>query len=323
MSGSHQLAAHNGADLRLEIDRLKAATPLPAIIGQHVTLARRGRLHTGLCPFHGENTPSFNVYEDHYHCFGCGAHGDVFDWLTHHRGLSMREAVAHLGGDCAESSSGPKLPTVTMPSVKPIVAQPPTLDFARRIWSEAVPAAGTIVEAYLASRGLRFERGLPMKFHPACPRDFERLPAMLFLMTDPISAAPSGVHRTFLRPDGSGKAEGTAKMMAGAAGVIRLVPDEEVCFGIGIAEGIETSLSIMRHAGWRPVWACCSTGGIAKFPVLQGIDSITIFPDADDKGAGLKAARECAERWRGANREVTLRVPPAGCDWNDVARRAA
>ncbi len=74
----------------------------------------------------------------------------------------------------------------------------------------------------------------------------------------------------------------------------------------------------MQATGWRPIWAACSAGAIARFPVLPGIESLTIFADADDKGAGLEAAWNCAERWRAARREVTIQCPPAGTDWHDV-----
>lgn len=72
---------------------------------------------------------------------------------------------------------------------------------------------------------------------------------MLALMTDPLTGGPCGVHRTFLAPNGRGKAPGQSKMMAGAAGVVWLAPDTEVTLGLGIAEGIETSLRVMQGFG--------------------------------------------------------------------------
>ena len=81
-----------------------------------------------------------------------------------------------------------------------------TAGLARRIWGEAVPPAGTLVEAYLRGRGLALPVGAPLRFHPACPRGAERWPAMLALMTDPVTGEPCGVHRTFLTRDGGGKA---------------------------------------------------------------------------------------------------------------------
>ncbi|MBR0647331.1 DUF7146 domain-containing protein, partial [Plastoroseomonas hellenica] len=185
---------------------------------------------------------------------------------------------------------------------------------ARALWRAAAPAEGSLVEAYLRGRGLALPEDAPIRFHPACPRGKERLPAMLALMTDPVSGKPCGVHRTFLTQDG-GKAPGEAKMMAGRAGIIRLVPDEEVTQGLGIAEGIETALAIMQRAAWSPVWAAASAGAIARFPVLEGVDALTVFADAD--GPGMAAARACCGRWAAAGREAWLMAPPAG-DWDDA-----
>ena len=183
-----------------------------------------------------------------------------------------------------------------------------------------MPAVGTPAEAYLASRGLVLPSDAPLRFHPSCPRGPERLPALVALMTDPATAEPCGVHRTFLRGDGNGKAEGQAKMMAGNAGVIRLVPDEDVTLGLGIAEGIETALAVMQRTGWRPVWAATSAGAMRRFPVLPGIEALTIFADTGE--AGIGAATECAERWTAAEREARILAPPRD-DWDDVTRGAA
>lgn len=198
-----------------------------------------------------------------------------------------------------------------------------TLPLARNIWREAVAAAGTPVEHYLVSRGLSLPSGAPLRFHPACPRRDERLPAMIALMTDAVTGTPCGIHRTFLLPDGSGKAAGQAKMMLGDTGVVRLTADDEVTLGLGIAEGIETAISVLQVAGWAPIWAACSAGAITTFPVLGGVECLTIFADADETGAGIKAARACANRWLEAGRQAIVHFPDiAGSDWNDVARGA-
>jgi putative DNA primase/helicase len=224
----------------------------------------------------------------------------------------------------APLSSDSRRPSTAVPApAKRQDTSKATVPFARAIWSEGVPALGTPVERYLASRGLTLPRNAPLRFHPACARDKERLPAMIALMTDPVTAEPVGVHRTFLRPDGSGKADGQAKMMLGGAGIIRLVPDEEVALGLGLAEGIETALSVIQGAGWSPVWAAGNAGAIGAFPVLPGVECLTLFADNDANGAGTKAARTCAERWAAAGREAIVHCPPPGTDWNDVVRSAA
>ncbi len=82
------------------LDELRARTPLPAIIGRKARLARSGRQWKGCCPFHGEKTPSFYVYEDgHYHCFGCGAHGDAIGFVMQSEGAGFMEAVERLAGE--------------------------------------------------------------------------------------------------------------------------------------------------------------------------------------------------------------------------------
>jgi DNA primase len=81
------------------LDELRARTPLPAVIGRRVRLARSGRQWKGCCPFHGEKTPSFYVYDDHYHCFGCGAHGDAIGFVMQSQGAAFMEAVEQLASE--------------------------------------------------------------------------------------------------------------------------------------------------------------------------------------------------------------------------------
>ncbi|HXT80946.1 MAG TPA: CHC2 zinc finger domain-containing protein, partial [Acetobacteraceae bacterium] len=81
------------------MDELRARTPLPAVIGRHVRLVRSGRQWKGCCPFHGEKTPSFYVYEDHFHCFGCGAHGDAIGFVMQSQRSGFMEAVEQLAAE--------------------------------------------------------------------------------------------------------------------------------------------------------------------------------------------------------------------------------
>jgi DNA primase len=83
------------------LDELRHRINIAELIGRKVRLTRRGRNHTGLCPFHTEKSPSFNVQEDKgfYHCFGCGVHGDAFTFVMETEGLSFREAVEKLAAE--------------------------------------------------------------------------------------------------------------------------------------------------------------------------------------------------------------------------------
>lgn len=195
-----------------------------------------------------------------------------------------------------------------------------TANLAQWIWNDAVPAEETPAEIYLRSRGLLLPPDAPIRFHSACPRGSERLPAMLALMTDPVTGEPCGTHRTFLKADGSGKAPiglngEPAKMMAGRVGVIRLTLDEEVSLGLGLVEGVETGLAVLQRGGWAPVWVATSAGSIRSFPVLAGIEVLTIFADSDDPG--MNAARACCERYAEGGREARILAPPVG-DWDDA-----
>lgn len=77
------------------IEDIKSSTNIVDVIGEVVSLNRAGRNYLGLCPFHKEKTPSFNVIEDRqfYHCFGCGKSGDVFKFLEEYRQISFQESV--------------------------------------------------------------------------------------------------------------------------------------------------------------------------------------------------------------------------------------
>ncbi|MED5918316.1 DNA primase [Streptococcus anginosus] len=77
------------------ISDIKNSVNIVEIIGEVVALTKAGRNYLGLCPFHGEKTPSFNVVEEKqfYHCFGCGKSGDVFKFIEEYRGVSFMDAV--------------------------------------------------------------------------------------------------------------------------------------------------------------------------------------------------------------------------------------
>ncbi|WP_439576913.1 DUF7146 domain-containing protein [Elioraea sp.] len=263
-----------------------------------------------------------------------GAGGDLLALVQRERRYTFPEALAWA---LTWLGNAPHLayPPQREARQRPSLSQPepgPTVECARHLWRESTPARGTIVERYLAGRGLALpeppDDARVLRFHRACPRRtpedearIEHHPAMLALMTDPLTGKPCGLHRTFLRPDGSDRLrDRKGRAMLGAVGVVRLSRDDDMTLGLGIAEGIETSLSVMQRFGWRPVWAATSAGAIARLPVLPGVEALTIFADAD--GAGIAAAQAAAARWREAGRSVRILRPPAG-DFNDLATERA
>ena len=81
------------------LDELRARTPMAALVSRTVRLTRAGKSSKGCCPFHGEKTPSFYVYDDGYHCFGCGAHGDAISFVMNTQGSNFIDAVEALAAE--------------------------------------------------------------------------------------------------------------------------------------------------------------------------------------------------------------------------------
>ncbi len=83
------------------LDELRARVTLSSVVMRTTKLQRAGREWKACCPFHNEKTPSFTVSDEKgfYHCFGCGAHGDVIRWMTDQRGLAFMDAVKELASE--------------------------------------------------------------------------------------------------------------------------------------------------------------------------------------------------------------------------------
>lgn len=189
---------------------------------------------------------------------------------------------------------------------------------AEAIFKVGLPLRGTPAETYLLGRGCALPETDEIRYLP--PRSSNQYPAMLSRITDAVTGKPISLHFTLIKRDGSGKApvERQKRLLSGhrkAGGVIRLTQGMDAPYGLGITEGIETALSVLR-SGWRPVWSAIDAGNVAAFPVLEGLQRLTIF--ADNDCVGLKAAENCAGRWLAAGRTVRIVAPKTeGADWND------
>lgn len=331
------------------VEEVRAHISLAAIIGRDVKLKRAGRELQGCCPFHNERTPSFHVNDakGFYHCFGCGASGDAVDYAMQRHGLGFVDAVRMLADEAGLAIPGDdgerprperhrlnfnqrlSSPPVTSPS-----ASNANKEMALNIWGESVRPDETPVQAYLASRGLCLpdNPARVLRYNPACPMGGDTMPAMVALVRDPETAEPLGIHRTWLTLSGGRAcdAEGKklAKMTLGTGrGAIMLSPDSLVESGLAIAEGIETALHGLRRWPHLPAWSALNANGIAAFPVLRGIEHISIYADndlkADGSNPGMQAARACASRWAGAGRHWAIHCPDeAGKDFADLGQAA-
>jgi hypothetical protein len=170
---------------------------------------------------------------------------------------------------------------------------------ALQTWRETASLGSTLGERYFLNhrrldvRPLQLAHVLRWHAHSCC---------VVALMTDPATNKVTGIHRTFLNSDASKR----ERKMLGRKGCIRLSPDDQVMLGLGLVEGVEDGLAVLL-SGWAPVWAASDAGALAKFPVLAGIDSLTIFADAD--AAGIKAAQQCATVWVMAGKAARISPP--------------
>ena len=182
---------------------------------------------------------------------------------------------------------------------------------ALSLWAASVDPRGTIVETYLKSRGLDLGddiAGRVLRWH-------SRIGAMVALFRNVATDAPQAVSRTFLDREG----RKINRMFKGPVGdaAIKLDADENVLGGLHIGEGVETCLAA-RQLGLKPAWALGSKSAIANFPILDGIQVLTIFAEPD----AAAEVEDCARRWHAAGREVLINRAIGGNDLNDAIRRA-
>ena len=322
------------------VDRAKQVDILD-VAGRYTTLKRVTIIeYAGPCPVcGGRDRFSVNRQKQVWNCRGCDQGGDVVALAQHIDGLSFRAAAEWLAGEQAKPS---RVKPRHRPQEAPRRAPEPddkriydfNLKIAARIVSQIAPLVGTPGEEYL--RSIRLINTAPIAdvlsstyaigWHPSVlfredghELNGQRIGAIIGILIDPVSAEPTGaISRTYMH---EGRKVGKAKSLAGS-GVVQLSPDDEVLQGIHLAEGLETALD-MTARGFRPMWSCGSTAMMAKFPILNAIESITIFADNDENSAGKKAANEVEQRWLKAGREALVAVSPVPGDFNDMTMRGS
>jgi hypothetical protein len=208
-------------------------------------------------------------------------------------------------------------------------AKHPATDLWKQLWCEAEPLNPLALD-YFASRGIN-ELPLPdvhgvLRFHPRCPfGPGEKRPCLIALLRDVLTNTSRAIHRTALST--GGKKLGRKLLGPKTHAAIKLWPNDEVSMGLVIGEGLETVLAAatrieQRGTLLRPAWTLGDAGNLAAFPVVPGIESLTILVDHDENGTGQRAALECSERWTQAGREVFRIIPDrCGDDLNNVVQR--
>lgn len=249
-----------------------------------------------------------------------GEHGDLLDIIRERTGISrfpdlLAEARAHLGRPAPVLPGGPVPKKLKTPWGTP--------EAAARLFAASVPVAGTLAETYLRSRGIPLGgKTSALRFHPKCwhreegqTKSIPR-PALIAAVTDGAGAL-QGVHRTWLAPDGKGKAdvETQRRAMGHLLGnAVRLTPHDDI---LVLGEGIETMLSVHEAAPGLPVWAALSAGHLGAVLLPEGLRRLYIAIDRDP--AGQRAAERLSARAVEVGMGCHVLEPRLG-DFNDDLR---
>lgn len=242
-----------------------------------------------------------------------GERGDLLDIIREQSGLAdfaevAAEARSFLGLHC--------------PDPRPKLSKAPTgsSGAARRLFAMARPIDGTLVEAYLQTRGIVTRHGLTaIRFHPHCyyrshshaPR--ETWPAMIAAVTD-LDGAITGVHRTWLAPDGTAKAPLESPRRAMGALLGHAVRFGSVCDVLAAGEGIETMLALRTVLPRMPMMAALSAAHLAAISFPAALRRLYIARDNDP--AGDRAMAVLRDRARAAGIEAIGLSPRLG-DFNE------
>lgn len=343
-----------------ELDQARAVPVLEIAERHGARLKRTGHELVGPCPqCGGVDRFAIRLDKNIWNCRVCAKGGDAIALERHLSGCSFPDAVRALIGKDAGTT---RRREPTPDEIKARAAreaerrraeaaeQARKASSAAKIIARRQPIAGTAGEAYLRDvrkinvgnwaikRALEdvetlgwvervfFRQEDPLK--PGHQLNAQWLGAIIGILTDPVTGAPTGgITRTFIH---QGRKVCRAMSLGGVGqlGVIRLSLDDEVETGLHGCEGIESALSAMMM-GFCPMWAFGSTATMEAFPVLPGIECLTIIADndrktADEIAAGDKAARQVCQRWADAGREAVMkRSKTPGEDANDIIKRRA
>jgi DNA primase len=294
------------AAFRQMLDALRESNPLSSVAGASLKLVRAGDEWKACCPFHPDRSPSFTIFagDRRFHCFGCGADGDVLDFVQRSRSVTLVEAARMLGAG--------ELPKIAARPVPVRDGKPANVDRARRIWRNAAPVGGTPAEAYLRRRGISIEVPPAFRFARLPHPDGGEHPCLVALVTSPDDK-PLGIQRTYLTEDGAKADVSAVKLSLGfvGSGAIRLAPAAPELL---VTEGAEDGLTLLQELR-LPVWVAAGGSMLPAMMFPGSVRSVVIAADAD--AAGEAAAKRAAEAFTDRGLGVRTMRPAAGFkDWN-------
>jgi putative DNA primase/helicase len=268
---------------------------------------KSGRSWVACCPAHRDRDPSLSI-----------AQGDDGRILVHcHAGCEQGAVIDALRSRGLWANGDRSYDRVIAPERQQRRERDDarTAELVERIWREAIDPLGTPAEHYLQARKLCLPSELRvsvLRFHPTCTWEGSTAACLLAAFREIGTNKLTGIHRIRVdQPERWPKAE--RKMLGTVAGsAIKLDSRTEY---LAIGEGLETCMAA-RQLGLRPVWALGSAGGIENFPLVSGVQELTILGE-NNGGPNRKAAMRCCETWR--QRRVFLFAPRLGFkDFNDA-----
>jgi phage/plasmid primase-like uncharacterized protein len=329
------------------VAQVRDSASLTSLVEQAgVRLVRRGHLRIACCPFHAEKTPSFTVYPDqHFHCFGCGAHGDGIRFVMQFDGVAFRDAVLRIASEAGipvpenQQSETPaerrqREERITRQRVERQRAREAEIaaeldaetDKARTLIAQTIPWHGTPAEQYWrTTRSIpeaAHDRSGVLRYHP-------RRRALIAIATDWFGTTVAG-QMILLRRDGSARTGSDGKTIkltigrpAATTAIVRLPGDSDGPLLVG--EGVENVDSVASVTGFEG-WA--SLGSITRIePPAHRL--IIALSDGDKPGSAAARGLEAwVEKWREHGRSVVIARPLPSwpgkkVDWNDRLREGS
>jgi len=293
----------DNATFAATVQHVRDRFPLSGVASKAgVKLARAGREWKGCCPFHPDKSPSLTIYADdrRFQCFGCGAQGDVIDFVMRAYNVKTREAIGMLDGGALRELEQQLAPAKPKTDMRPV---------AQRIVKDSVPIVGTPAAIYLRSRGITMDPPHTLRFARLAPPKIEGngllaangpglLPTLVGIVTD-AAGELVGLQRTYLTEDGRKAAtkvtdtdrKPKVKYSLGnvVGGSIQIGPPAASML---VTEGLEDGLTLAQALG-RSVWVAAGTSMMPQMMFATVTRAVVIGADGDV--AAMKAAEAFAK----------------------------
>jgi DNA primase len=297
------------------IDDIKERFSVSSVIGESVRLIGRDGKYMACCPFHDDSTPSMSVRDDigRFHCFGCGARGDVIDYVMQREGCTLREACQKL--DDGYAPAGAVRPTT-------VESDAERSRVARNIWNACGPIEGTPAADYLEKRALPVEFASQqenLRFgRLSFDHSAKKHPALVAAARDSDGEIVA-IQRIFLTEKGFKLSADCKRSLGPCKGAAIRLTSLQAPVGssdhVYVCEGLEDGLTMARMQQDAVVYVTMGAANLASVDLPAGCKKVTIACDNDEAGNRATEIATAAYVKMGMEVEVTA-PPPQFKDWN-------